>query len=223
MFKWIKVTEVGERGRRVRDKWKILPVCPIFPIIFEGTNFRKIDQNSRNSRNQSYFHENWFPHGICSLKIFCYVDMRYSFPKKKKNTNERYKALIKKQQKEAAIPWCSPEKLRNTSQNHMENINNGYIFKYGCRVTSKKGLHKVIGTPLGKYLITQIALTSLFKSFQTNVPFIYPLKKSENQRLSDDFGRYRNWTFESIAVWLLEAAFVFLSNTVWTVNISIFI
>ena len=138
-----------------------MPVCPIFPIIFEGTNFRKIDQNSRNSRNQSYFHENWFPHDICSLKIFCYVDMRYSFPKKKKNSNERYKALIKKQQKEAAIPWCSPEKLRNTSQNYMENINNGYIFKYGCRVTSKKGLDKVIGTPLGKYLITQIALTSL--------------------------------------------------------------
>ena len=65
---------------------------------------------------------------------------------------------MKEQETEAALPWCSPEKLRNTLQNYKESINDGYIFKKGCRVTNKKGLHKVLGNPLGKYLITQITL-----------------------------------------------------------------
>ena len=34
-----------------------------------------------------------------------------------------------------------------------------------------------------------------FNPFPANVPFLYPLKTSENQRLSDVFRGYRNETF----------------------------
>ena len=66
-------------------------------------------------------------------------------------------------------------------------------------------LSRVAGLQIKK---VSIRFLELFESFQTNVTFIYPLKKSEKQRLFDDLGEYRKRTFESIALCLLETAVI---------------
>ena len=58
---------------------------------------------------------------------------------------------------EVALPcihWGNPQILLRKSTRKTSTMGN--FFSMGAGLQKKKGLHKVLGTPLGKYLITEI-------------------------------------------------------------------